>query len=128
VIPLAWARCAAGKPDVAAFVLLESSRRTGTVFTGRTLFVATLAKLEEKKRQLEEKLLAGDLSVEPVLAQVDRAIAARTRQIQHSRKRVDAVKNAVQAGVPLEDTRKSKSATDAERIAKARAKRSLNRF
>jgi hypothetical protein len=90
--------------------------------------MATLATLEEKKRALEAKLMSGDLSVEPALEQIDRAIASRTRQIQHSRKRLDAVKTAVKAGVPLEDTRKKKTRADAEKIAKAQLKRPLNKF
>ncbi len=90
--------------------------------------MAALAKLQEQKRELEEKLCAGDLSVEPALERIDRAIVARTQKIQHSRKRLAAVKHAVKAGVPREETRPSKVSTNAKKIAKARVKRPLNRF
>ena len=90
--------------------------------------MATLAKLQEQKRELEEKLCAGDLSVEPALERIDRAIVARTQKIQHSRKRLAAVKDAVKAGVPLEDTRPSKASAETKKVAKARVRRPLNRF
>ncbi len=90
--------------------------------------MATLAKLQEQKRELLEKLDAGDLSVEPALARIDRAISSRTQKIQHSRKRLDAVKKAVKAGVPPAETRKPKSASNTKKVSRARAKRPLNRF
>jgi len=90
--------------------------------------VATLARLQEQKRELEEKLDAGDLTAEAALARIDLAIAARTRKIQHSQKRLAAVKNAVKAGVPLEETRTSRSESELKKSAKTRAKRPLNRF
>jgi len=90
--------------------------------------MATLAKLQEQRRELLAKLDAGDLSVEPALARIDRAIAGRTQKIQHSRKRLAAVKNAVKVGVPLEETRKPKSESNMKKTAKARARRPLNRF
>lgn len=90
--------------------------------------MATLARLQEQKRELEEKLDAGDLTAEAALARVDLAIAARTRKIQHSQKRLAAVKNAVKAGVPIEKTRISRSETVLKKDAKTRAKRPLNRF
>lgn len=90
--------------------------------------MATLARLEEQKRELEEKLNAGDLSVEPALARVDRAIMARKKTIQHSQKRLGAVKRAVEAGVPPDEARRLKNESDAKKLAKLRAKKPLNRF
>ena len=90
--------------------------------------MATLAQLQEQRRELLEKLDAGDLSVEPALARIDRAISSRMQKIQHSRQRLDAVKNAVKAGVPLAETRKPESASKTKKISKVRAKRPLNRF
>jgi hypothetical protein len=92
------------------------------------LIVATLARLQEQKRELEEKLYAGDLTAEAALARVDLAIAARTRKIQHSQKRLAAVKKAVKAGVPVEETRVSRSESALKKDAKTRVKRPLNRF
>jgi hypothetical protein len=86
--------------------------------------MATLANLQDQKRELEEKLSAGDLSVEPALQRIDRAIEARTRKIQHSRKRLAAAKNAVKAGVPAEETRPSK----VKKRARPQVRKPLNRF
>ena len=90
--------------------------------------MATLEKLQEQKRELEEKLDAGDLSVERALARIDAAIMARTQKIQHSQKRLGAAKNAVSAGVAPEDARKPKSTADMKKSARIRAARALNRF
>jgi len=90
--------------------------------------VATLEKLREQKRELEEKLYAGDVSVEPALARIDRAIAARTRKIQYSQKRLGAAKDAVNAGMSPEEARTRKTKADLKKIAKSRARRPLNRF
>ncbi len=90
--------------------------------------MATLEKLQEQKRELEERLSAGDLSVEPALERIDHAIAARTLKVQYSQKRLAAVKEAVKAGVPLEETRPSKAAKTARKVATAKIKRPLNRF
>ncbi len=68
--------------------------------------MATLADLQERKAKLEAQLSDGDLSVEPALERVDRAIAARTKEIQYSRKRLDAARDAVKAGMAPEDARK----------------------
>ncbi|MFW2403210.1 MAG: hypothetical protein ACN4GT_00505, partial [Gammaproteobacteria bacterium] len=68
--------------------------------------MATLADLEEQKRELEARLDAGDLTAQAALARVDRAIAARRLKIQHSRKRVAAAQSAVAAGMPADDARK----------------------
>jgi hypothetical protein len=90
--------------------------------------MATLEKLQEKKQELEEKLYAGDLSVEASLARIDGAIAARTQKIQHSRKRLGAAKEAVQAGLSPDEARKVRSKASPANSAKEREKRPLNRF
>jgi hypothetical protein len=90
--------------------------------------MATLEKLQEQKRGLEERLSTGDLSAEPALERIDNAIQARTMKIQHSQKRLTAVKTAVKAGVPVEETRPSKAAAAGKKAAKAQVKRPLNRF
>jgi len=92
------------------------------------ILVATLERLKEQKRELEEKLYAGDVSVEPLLVRVDRAIAARTSKIQHSRKRLGAAKNAVDAGMSPDEARTRKTEADLKKMVKKRAKRPLNRF
>lgn len=71
--------------------------------------MATLADLEQKKRALEARLADGDVSVEPALDQLDRAIAARSQQIQYSRQRLSAARNAVDAGMDPADARKKQS-------------------
>lgn len=90
--------------------------------------MATLEQLRERQRELEDRLADGDLSAEAELDRVDRAIRARSLDVEYARKRHAAVKDAVQAGVPLADARKRRSAAELERLAKARAKRPLNRF
>lgn len=90
--------------------------------------MATLEQLREKKRELEEKLEAGDLSVEPALERVDNAIASRTRTIQHSQKRLAAVKEAVNRGVSVEAAKSVKPKSAAGKKAAARARKPLNRF
>jgi hypothetical protein len=71
--------------------------------------LATLADLQEKKRELEARLADGDLSVEPALNRLDRAIAARAQQIQYSRKRLSVARNAVDAGMDPDEARKKTS-------------------
>jgi len=71
--------------------------------------LATLADLEEKKQALEARLAAGDLSAQTALDQLDRAIAARTRQIQYSRKRLSVARDAVNAGMDPDEARKKTS-------------------
>jgi len=90
--------------------------------------LATLDKLRERQRELEDRLADGDLSAEAELERIDRAIRARSLDVAYARKRHAAVKDAVQAGVPLADTRKRRTQADVDRLAKARAKRPLNRF
>ncbi len=88
--------------------------------------MATLEKLREQKQALEERLDEGDLTAEAALERIDNAIAARTRQIEHSQKRLEAVKAAVAKGVPLEETRPTKVAA---RVNKAKKpKGPANRF
>lgn len=90
--------------------------------------MATLEQLRERQRELEARLADGDLSAEAELERVDRAIRARSLDVEYARKRYAAVKGAVKAGVPLADTRKRRTQADVERLAKERAKRPLNRF
>ena len=87
--------------------------------------MATLEELEEKKRALEERLYAGDASAEAQLAQVDRAIAARSTQIEYSRRRLDAARDAVRAGMSPDEARKKQGGTGK---AKKSPARSINRF
>jgi hypothetical protein len=68
--------------------------------------LATLADLEEKKRELEAQLAAGDPDAEAALDRLDRAIAARTQQIQYSRKRLSVARDAVDAGMDPDEARK----------------------
>ncbi|MGI9290893.1 MAG: hypothetical protein ACR2QG_06415 [Gammaproteobacteria bacterium] len=85
--------------------------------------MATLAKLQEQKLELEERLADGDLSAEAALERVDKAIAARTQKIAHSQQRLAAVKDAVAKGMAKEETTPEKI--------KARAKKKrgpINRF
>ena len=88
--------------------------------------MTTLTDLEEQKRELEERLDAGDLSAQAALARVDRAIAARRLKIQHSRKRVAAAHSAVAAGMPTDEARRPKKRAAASRSDNKR--RPLNRF
>ena len=90
--------------------------------------MTTLDKLRERQRELEARLADGDLSAEAELERIDRAIRARSLDVAYARKRHAAVKDAVQAGVPLADTRKRRTQADVDRLDKARAKRPLNRF
>ena len=73
--------------------------------------LTTLADLQEKKRELEARLAAGDVSAEPALDRLDRAIAARTQQIQYSRKRLSAAHDAVNAGMDPAEAKKKPSRT-----------------
>ena len=88
--------------------------------------LATLEELEEKKQALEERLFAGDASVEAALEQVDRAIAARSKQINYSRRRLDAARDAVKAGMSPEEARKKQSGSG--RAKKKLANKPVNRF
>jgi hypothetical protein len=90
--------------------------------------MATLEQLQAQKAELEEKLYAGDLSAEAALARIDNAIASRTRKIEHSQKRLAAVKNAVDKGMSVADAKASKPKSVAQKKAAAQAKKPLNRF
>jgi len=68
--------------------------------------LATLAELEEKKRELEARLATGDTTAEAALDRLDRAIATRTQQIQYSRKRLSVARDAVDAGMDPDEARK----------------------
>jgi hypothetical protein len=90
--------------------------------------MSTLESLLEKKRELEAKLDAGDLSAEAALARLDRAIEARTKQIQHSKKRLNVARDAVDAGMSPEEARRPRTSVDKKRAAKSKVRRPVNRF
>jgi len=71
--------------------------------------MATLEQLEEQKRELEDRLASGDLTAESALTRIDAAIRARSRKIQHSQKRLAAVKQAVAKGVPVAEAKSVKA-------------------
>ena len=88
--------------------------------------MATLAELEQQKRELETRLEAGDLAAEVELARVDRAISARRQKIRHSRKRLVAARDAVAAGMAPDEARKPQKRSSSVRGKTSR--RPLNRF
>ena len=88
----------------------------------------TLQQLQERKQELEEKLRAGDLSVEATLAQIDRAITSRTLKVQNSQTRMEIVKRAVAAGMDKDKARRINVKASVKKLAELRAKRLLNRF
>jgi hypothetical protein len=90
--------------------------------------MATLDSLREKKHDLEARLDAGDLSVESDLSRIDAAIAARTRQIQHSQKRLHVVKQAVERGVSPQHAKQIKSKSVAAKRRDAKGNSPLNKF
>lgn len=90
--------------------------------------MATLEQLQARKRELEEQLFAGDLSVEPALLHVDRAIASRTLKVQHSRQRLDAAKEAVEAGMDKDEARRIKTRATVKKLEEIRARNILNKF
>lgn len=90
--------------------------------------MATLEQLESRKRELEARLADGDLKAEALLDQLDRAVAARTLEIQRSQAKLAVRKNAVASGVSTGDARRLKPKASPETMAKRRAKRPLNRF
>ena len=92
------------------------------------LTMTTLRQLQMRKQELEDKLHAGDLSVEDTLAQIDRAISSRTLKVQHSQLRLEAVKQAVAAGMDKDAARRINNKAAAKKLAEDRAKRMLNRF
>ncbi len=90
--------------------------------------MATLDSLREKKHDLEARLDTGDLSVESELSRIDAAIAARTRQIQHSQKRLHVVKQAVERGVSPQQAKKIKPKSAAAKRRDAKSNGPLNKF
>jgi len=90
--------------------------------------MTTLRQLQMRKQELEDKLHAGDLSVEDTLAQIDRAISSRTLKVQHSQLRLEAVKQAVAVGMDKDAARRINNKVAAKKLAEDRAKRLLNRF
>jgi len=90
--------------------------------------MATLAQLEEQKRELEDKLDAGDATAEAALARIDAAIRSRTKKIQHSQKRLAAVKNAVDKGLSVQQAKAVKPKSAAQKKADQAASKPVNRF
>ena len=90
--------------------------------------MATLAQLEEQKRELEDKLDAGDVAAEAALKRIDAAIRSRTQKIQHSQKRLAAVKNAVSKGMSVQQAKAVKSKSAAQKKAALQTKKPINRF
>jgi len=88
----------------------------------------TLQELKLRKQELEEKLQAGDLSVEAKLAQIDRAITSRTLKVQNSQQRMEVAKRAVAAGMDKDKARRVNVKASVKKLAELRAKRLLNRF
>jgi len=90
--------------------------------------MATLEQLQLRRRELEDKLCAGDLSVEPALEIIDRAISGRTLKVQHSRRRLEATKQAVAAGMNKDEARRINSKAMAKRLATIRTRQKSGRF
>jgi hypothetical protein len=90
--------------------------------------MTTLESLLEKKRELEAKLNAGDLSAETGLARLDRAIEARTQKIQHSKKRLNVARDAVDAGMTPDEARHPKTNSGRKAGAKSKVRGPINRF
>ena len=90
--------------------------------------MATLAELQERKRELEARLDNGDLAAEAALARVDAAIVARSKTIEHSQKRLQAVKDAVAKGMPVADAKAVRSRSKSRKGSTAKAGRPINRF
>ena len=88
----------------------------------------TLASLKEQQQELEARLEAGDLSAEAALARIDAAIVSRTRQIQHSQKRLGVVKQAVARGVPVAQAKAVKPKSAASKRRKKLADKPVNKF
>jgi len=88
--------------------------------------MSTIAQLEEQRDALQERLDAGDLSAEAALERIDRAIASRTKTVAYSQQRLAAVKTAVKAGVPKENTKPKTVAAAVKK--RAKKKGPINRF
>ncbi|MDP2326025.1 MAG: hypothetical protein Q8N51_18640 [Gammaproteobacteria bacterium] len=80
-----------------------------------------------RRHELEEKLHAGDLSVQRALEIIDRAISGRTLKVQHSRQRLEAAKEAVAAGMDKDEARRINSKAVAKRLVAIRAKQKTER-
>jgi len=89
--------------------------------------MATLQQLQMRRRELEDQLNAGDLSVQRALEIIDRAISGRTLKVKHSRQRLEAVKQAVAAGVDKDEARRANSKTMAKRLAAIRTRKKPGR-
>jgi hypothetical protein len=90
--------------------------------------MATLQQLEEQRDELEARLEAGDPAAESALARLDSAIRARLLKIQHSQKRLQAVKVAVGKGVSVAQAKAAKPKSIARKKADAKANKPVNRF
>ena len=90
--------------------------------------MATLQELQARKRELEAKLQAGDLSAERALNRLDRVISARTLKVRHSRQRLSAAKEAVAAGMDKDEARRINNKAIAKKLAGMRDRPKLNRF
>ena len=90
--------------------------------------MATLKQLEEQRDELESRLEAGDAAAEGALTRLDAAIRARLLKIQHSQKRLQAVKTAVSKGVSVEQAKAAKPKSAARKKAEAKASKPVNRF
>jgi hypothetical protein len=90
--------------------------------------VATLKKLEEQRTELEDRLNAGDVSAEVELERVDAAIRSRLLKIQHSQKKLAAVKSAVGKGMSVEQAKAVKPRSAAQAKAIASKRKPLNKF
>ncbi len=90
--------------------------------------MATLSALQEQKRELEARLESGDLSAEAALSRVDAAIVARTRQIEHSQKRLGIVKQAVERGLSVAKAKSLKPESAASKRRNVKKNKPVNKF
>jgi len=97
-------------------------------FGGESFEMATLDQLQEQKRDLEERLYSGDESAESQLERVEAAIRVRTQKIQHSQKRLAAVKDAVAKGLTVDQAKSAKPESKAKKSARLVANKPVNRF
>lgn len=84
------------------------------------LAMASLKQLHRRREELQARLDAGDPSAETALQLVDRAISCRMLTVQHSRQRLEAVKEAVAAGVDKDKARRPDNRNAARKIADLR--------
>jgi hypothetical protein len=90
--------------------------------------VATLDQLNEQKKELEARLEKGDPAAEAALVRLDAAIRSRTKTIQHSRKRLAAVRTAVEQGLSVDAAKAAKPRSADARKARAKRGGPVNRF